>query len=229
MKSKILTIVGVVLGVAVIVGVVFGYRYYDQSENYVSTDDAQVTGDVVQVAPLSGGRVASVSVDVGDVVKQGQTVATIDVAVGAGAGAAAAAAPASALATTELTSPLSGVVIARRTTAGSVVPALQPVVSVVDLGKLWVTANVDESKIGKVKIGDPADVHVDTLDKTFSGHVTAIVPASAATFSNAPQPASNNTGDFTKVAQLVPVRIAVDYAGSMLMPGTSAEVDIRVS
>jgi multidrug resistance efflux pump len=133
------------------------------------------------------------------------------------------------LATTDLTSPLSGVVIARRTTAGSVVPALQPVVSVVDLGKLWVTANVDESKIAKVKIGQPADVHVDTLDKTFTGHVTAIIPASAATFSNAPQPASNNTGDFTKVAQLVPVRIAVDYAGSMLMPGTSAEVDIRVS
>ncbi|MBV8087866.1 MAG: biotin/lipoyl-binding protein, partial [Chloroflexi bacterium] len=90
MKSKILTIVGLVLGIAAIVGVVFGYRYYDQSENYVSTDDAQVTGDVVQVAPLSGGRVASVSVDVGDVVKQGQTVATIDVAVGGGAGGAAA-------------------------------------------------------------------------------------------------------------------------------------------
>ena len=228
MRAKILTGVGIVLGIAVIVVAFFGYRYYDQSENYVSTDDAQVSGDVVQVAPLSGGRVASVNVDVGDVVKQGQTVATIDVAVGGGA--AAAPAPAGGvLATTDLTSPLSGVVIARRTTAGSVVPALQPVVSVVDLGKLWVTANVDESKIGKVKIGQPADVHVDTLDKTFTGHVTAIIPASAATFSNAPQPASNNTGDYTKVAQLVPVRVAVDYAGSMLMPGTSAEVDIRVS
>jgi multidrug resistance efflux pump len=228
MRNKILAAAGALFAVIVLVAAFLGYRYYDQSTNFVSTDDAQVSGDVVQVAPLSGGRVAAVNVDVGDVVKQGQTVATIDVAVG-GAPGAAGASSTGALATTELVSPLSGVVIARRTTAGSVVPALQPVVSVVDLGKLWVTANVDESKISRVKIGQPADVHVDTLDKTFSGHVAAIVPASAATFSNAPAPASNSTGDFTKVVQLVPVRISVDYAGSMLLPGTSAEVDIRVS
>jgi len=77
-----------------------------------------------------------------------------------------------------------------------------------------------------VHVGQPVDVHVDTLDKTFKGKVTAIAPASAAVLTNTDL--KNATADFTRVGQLVPVNIAVDYAGSTLLPGTSAEVDIRV-
>jgi len=54
----------------------------------------------------------------------------------------------------------------------------------------------------------------------------AITPASAATFSLLPQ--NNTSGNYTKVTQRVPVKIAVDYAGNILFPGTSAEVTIKV-
>jgi multidrug resistance efflux pump len=100
------------------------------------------------------------------------------------------------------------------------------VLQVVDLGKLWVTANVDEGKISRVNVGQPVDVHVDALGKDFKGTVMAITPASAATFSLLPQ--NNAAGNYTKVTQRVPVKIAVDYAGNMLFPGTSAEVNIQV-
>jgi multidrug resistance efflux pump len=225
MRRKILlglTITGVV---ALIVAIVVGYRYYDSSAHYVSTDNALIKGDVVQVAPMNGGRVDSLTVDVGDSVKQGQTVATIDVAVNSSLGLSAAAiGPAQGtLVTTELVSPVNGVVVARRSAPGDAVTAQQPLLSVVDLGKLWVTANVDEAQIARVRIGQTVDVHVDTLDKTFKGRVSA---SAAVLSSTAP---NNTTAEYTRVGQLVPVNIAVDYAGATLMPGTSAEVDIRVS
>jgi multidrug resistance efflux pump len=229
MRRKILlglTITGVV---ALIVAIVVGYRYYDSSAHYVSTDNALIKGDVVQVAPMNGGRVDSLTVDVGDSVKQGQTVATIDVAVNSSLGLSAAAiGPAQGtLVTTELVSPVNGVVVARRSAPGDAVTAQQPLLSVVDLGKLWVTANVDEAQIARVRIGQAVDVHVDTLDRTFKGRVSAIAPASAAVLSSTAP--NNTTAEYTRVGQLVPVNIAVDYAGATLMPGTSAEVDIRVS
>ena len=227
MRRKLIIGGVALLGVVIIIGLVFGYRAYDSSAHFVSTDNALVQGDIVQVAPMAGGRVAAINVDVGDNVRQGQTLATIDVPVPASGGAGAS--TLTGLATTDLVSPLNGIVIARRSAAGSVVSALQPVISVVDLGKLWVTANVDEGTISRVKVGDPADVHVDTLDKTFEGRVLSITPASAASLLAGGPSASNATSDVTKVGQLVPVRISLDYAGSVLMPGTSAEVDIRVS
>ena len=229
MRRKILIWTGVVGAILVVVAAGIGYRYYDSSAHYVSTDNALVKGDVIQVAPMNGGRVASLAVDVGDAVKQGQTVATIDVAVNSSLGLSGAATGPTqgTLLTTELASPVAGVVVARRMAPGDPVQAQQPVVSVVDLGKLWVTANVDEGQIARVRIGQAADVHVDTLDKTFNGHVTAIAPASASVLASTNP--NNTTADYTHVAQLVPVNIAIDYAGSTLLPGTSAEVDIKVS
>ncbi len=206
-----------------------GYRFVDSSVHYVSTDNALVRGDVVQVAPMNGGRLASLNVDVGDAVKQGQTLATVDVAVNSALGlAGGGSGPAQGtVVTTELVAPLSGVVVAKRSAVGDTVAALQPVLSIVDLSKLWVTANVDEGSIARVKVGQPVDVHVDTLNRDFSGRVVAITPASAAVVQSAPP--NNATSDYARVGQLVPVKIALDYAGSLLMPGTSAEVEIRVS
>lgn len=229
MRRKILIWLSAFGVLAIAVAAFVGYRYYDSSAHFVSTDNALIKGDVVQVAPMNGGRVASIAVDVGDSVKQGQTVATIDVAINSSLGLSGAATGPTqgTLVTTELVSPVSGVVVARRTAAGDAVAALQPLLSVVDLGKLWVTANVDEGAISRVRVGQPVDVHVDTLDKTFKGRVSAISPASAAVLSSTS--ANNTTAEYTRIGQLVPVNIALDYAGATLMPGTSAEVDIRVS
>ena len=77
-----------------------------------------------------------------------------------------------------------------------------------------------------VQPGQSVEVHVDALDRSFEGRVEAITPASAATFSLLPQ--QNVAGNFTKVTQLVPVKISVDTGGVLLPVGTSVEVRIRV-
>ena len=103
----------------------------------------------------------------------------------------------------------------------------QPLLTVIDVGRLWVTANISETDVRRVTIGQSASVHVDLLDATFTGKVIAITPATAAIFF--PPQLSNATGDYTKVVQLVPVKIAIDYAGATLIPGASAEVTIQVA
>ncbi|MDE3076834.1 MAG: efflux RND transporter periplasmic adaptor subunit [Chloroflexota bacterium] len=229
MRRTIFTILGTVLVIALIAGGFFGYRFYDSSAHYVSSENALVLGDIVHVATMNPGRVDTINVEVGDSVRQGETLATVDVPVASGLGLSIGGnGPIQGtMVSTALVSPLTGVVVAKRTTVGDSVTAGQPVVSVVDLGKLWVVANVDESQINRVAVGQPVDVHVDMLDKNFKGTVIAITPATASTFF-AP-PASSATSDFTKVGQLVPVKIALDYADSILFPGASAEVSIKVS
>ncbi|MBV9120338.1 MAG: HlyD family secretion protein [Chloroflexi bacterium] len=221
-------IIGSVLAVVVVAVVILGYRYYDTNEHYVSTDNALVSGDLVQVAATNSGRVSGVQVDVGDVVKKDETVGSVEVSMPSSLGlSAGSSGPVQGTKiTADLTAPVSGVVVAKPASVGDLVSPGQPVLQVVDLGKRWVTANTDEAQINRIDVGQSAEVHVDTLAKSLKGTVMAITPASAATFSLLPQ--NNASGNYTKVTQRVPVKIAVDYAGNTLFPGTSAEVSIKV-
>ena len=215
--------------VAALLLIVFGVRYVYTNQHYLSTDNALVSGDMVQVAPSNGGRVTSVKVDVGDLVKKNQTLGAIEVPTAStlGLGAGGSGPVQGTRITSDLVSPVNGVIVAKPAAVGDVVSPGQPVLSVVDLGKLWVTANIDEGQISRVDVGQSADVHVDALGKTLKGKVIAITPVSAASFSLLPQ--NNTSGNYTKVTQRVPVKIAVDYAGNTLFPGTSVEVTIKVA
>lgn len=206
--------------------IVFGSRYWYTNQHFVSTDNAQVSGDLTQVSSTNAGRVASVGVDVGDVVKRGQAVASVAVSMPSTLGLSGGGPVQGTNITTDLVSPVDGVVVAKPASVGDLVSPGQPVLQVVDLGKLWVTANIDEGQISRIDVGQTVAVHVDALNKDFKGTVMAITPASAATFSLLPQ--NNASGNYTKVTQRVPVKIAVDYAGNTLFPGTSAEVTITV-
>jgi multidrug resistance efflux pump len=210
--------------------VIFGYRYYYTGQHYVSTDNALVTGDLVQVAPTNGGRVSNLKVEIGDIVKQNQALGSVDVSMPSTLGLApnSSGGPVQGTnITSQLVSPVTGVVVAKPAVQGDQVSPGQPVLTLVDLGRLWITANINESEISRINVGQSADVHVDTLNKTLKGTVASITPASAATFSLIPQ--NNTAGNYTKVTQYVPVNIAVDYAGYTLFPGTSVEVTIKVA
>jgi len=92
----------------------------------------------------------------------------------------------------------------------------------------WVAANFRETQLTNIKIGDTAEVRVDTYpDKVFKGRVLEIAPASGSQF--ALLPPDNATGNFTKVVQRVPVKIALDDSTltSELRPGLSAVVTLR--
>ncbi|MET0337037.1 MAG: HlyD family secretion protein [Caulobacter sp.] len=88
--------------------------------------------------------------------------------------------------------------------------------------RVWVTANLKETQMKRVRVGQSADLTVDALGSTLHGHVERIAPATGSEFSVI-RP-DNATGNFTKVAQRLPVRIALDPGQAdldRLSPGMS--------
>jgi membrane fusion protein (multidrug efflux system) len=116
----------------------------------------------------------------------------------------------------------------RTVRAGQYVQAGTRLMSVVPLNKLYVTANFKETQIGLMYAGQPATIEVDALNGTkIAGHVESISPGTGAQFSLLPP--QNATGNFTKIVQRVPVRIAIDAgpeARRVLVPGLSVTVTV---
>jgi multidrug resistance efflux pump len=229
-KRKRLLLLIPILLTALAVTIVLGYRYWYESTYFVSTDNASVTGDLVQVGSLNAGRIVATRVDVGRQVRVGQEIAVVAMPREVG-NTATGAAPRMGITGTDdslvpVYSPLNGIVAARVGHVGGTVTAGQPIFFLVDPAQVWIRANIEEASAWRVQIGQVADIHVDALNRDFTGRVDAITPASAATFSLLPS--NNASGNFTKVTQYVPVKIAVDSPGVVLPLGTSVEVRIHV-
>jgi multidrug resistance efflux pump len=212
------------------VGGWLGYRYWYDSTYFISTDNASVTGDLVQVGSLNAGRIVATRVDIGKTVQAGQEIAVVAMPQEVGSTAQGAGPKIGVTGTTDtlvsVYSPLTGIVAARMGYVGGTVAAGQPIYALVDPSQIWIKANIEESSAWRVALGQTVDVHVDALNQDFVGRVDAITPAAAATFSLLPS--SNASGNFTKVTQYVPIKIAVDSHGVVLPLGTSVEVKIHV-
>ncbi|MCS0504188.1 HlyD family secretion protein [Ancylobacter mangrovi] len=127
--------------------------------------------------------------------------------------------------------PVDGVVGNRAVQVGQLVQAGTRLAAIVPLDAVYVDANFKETQLGRLKPGQKVRVEVDAYpDEDFQGTVTSVSPASGSVFSLLPP--ENATGNFTKIVQRVPVRIALDasaLAKSELRPGMSvtAVVDTR--
>ena len=130
---------------------------------------------------------------------------------------------------TRIIAPAEGVVSKKSAELGQLVQPGQPLMSLVPLGDVWVTANLKETQMVDVTPGDPVDFTVDAYgSRHFSGHVESLSPATGARFSLLPP--DNATGNFTKVVQRVPVRIRLDGKNDPtrpLRPGMSVAVTIQ--
>jgi membrane fusion protein (multidrug efflux system) len=124
--------------------------------------------------------------------------------------------------------PTDGVIAKRSAEAGALVQIGQTLMSVDPDRGLWVTANLKETQLDNVRVGDAATFTVDAYGgHVFHGHVESLSPATGARF--ALLPPDNATGNYTKVVQRVPVRIAVDDPPDPafpLRPGMSVEPTI---
>ncbi len=128
---------------------------------------------------------------------------------------------------TVVVAPTAGVVAHRAVEVGQYVQAGSPAMAVAPTTEVWVTANLKETQVARVRVGAPVELDVDAYPGlTLSGHVASLSPATGAEFSMLPP--DNATGNFTKVVQRIPVRIRVDAPDAQhpLRPGMSAEVRI---
>jgi membrane fusion protein (multidrug efflux system) len=127
-----------------------------------------------------------------------------------------------------LLAPDDGIVAKRNAEPGALVQVGQNLLSLVPEEQVWVTANLKETQLANVRVGDAAEFTVDGYPgRTFHGKVESLSPATGARFSLLPP--DNATGNFTKVVQRVPVRIAVDNQadpGHPLRPGMSVDITI---
>ena len=139
----------------------------------------------------------------------------------------------SQLANTIISAPMNGVVAKRWVLTGDVIQAGQPIFTIYDLKNIWVTANLEETKLGHIHLNDPVEIDVDTYPGVkFYGKVFEIGTYTASEFSLIPP--DNASGNFTKVTQRIPIKISIDdpttSSGAKLVfrPGMSVEVSVKI-
>ena len=130
---------------------------------------------------------------------------------------------------TKITAPTTGVVSRKTVEVGQLVQPGQTLMSVVADTGVWVTANVKETQLKDLRVGQKAEIDVDAYSgATIEGRVESVSSATGAKF--ALLPPDNATGNFTKVVQRVPVRIKITRglgADRPLRPGMSVAVHVE--
>lgn len=235
---------------------------------FISTDDARVSATLVRVAPSGvSGRVISVNVEEGSIVKKDQVLVELDhrlpqaqferakakadlanreldrihqLVVQHGLpprdldNAKANAETANAelqiaqvnLENTFLRSPFDGIVVQKTAEVGNIIEPSQTAVTVADMEHAWIAANIEETSVAAIKSGQPVTISIDEGGR-LDGHVSEVRAATASEF--ALIPSDNGTGNYTKVVQRIPIKVAIDSKPlHPLRVGQSVEIRIRV-
>jgi membrane fusion protein (multidrug efflux system) len=131
---------------------------------------------------------------------------------------------------TRITAPINGTIGEKSVRVGAFVNAGKPLLAIVPLDAVYITANFRETQLARVQTGQAVDIEVDALPgETLTGTVQSLGPASGVSYSAiAPH---NATGNFTKIVQRLPVRIRIDPdqpAAAKLRVGMSVTPHIRI-
>jgi multidrug resistance efflux pump len=204
-----LIITNIIAFIVVIALIAGGAYYYIQNSNYVSTDNAKVTGDLYNITAPTDGKLSDWNLEEGKTVKKADQIGTIS----------------GAEKTASITTPADGTIIKKQANLDQMVQAGQTLASEVNLDALYVIANVKEDELKDINEGDQVDITVDGDDKTIlDGNVEKIGYATNSLFSLMPK--SNDDGNYTKVTQTVPVKISITNSTDKVLPGMNAEVKI---
>jgi multidrug resistance efflux pump len=234
MKRKSIVIGIIVLALLIGGGIIIYYNY--ENSHYVTTEDAQISADMLNVLPQINGGITEWNAKVGEQVTKGEVLGTqeIDTMLG-GMSAATALNPAAEKAASDLLttkadikSPMDGKIIQMTAIKGQMAAASTNLAIVADMANAYITANIKESNINEIKVGQKVDISIDAFPgEAFSGEVENIGQAAESIFSLLPK--QNSTGNFTKVTQLIPIKISIDGASDInLMPGMNSSIKIFI-
>jgi len=226
-KKKILAAVAGAL-VLVLGGIVAFYWY--EGDHFVTTEDARVSANLVVISPEISGKVVEWNVKEGDVVRAGDVLGRQDLGTTLSSGVINTATMGTigsiAAEKAAIKSPISGQVIRSSAVIGQMAVPGNNLAVVADTDQLYVGANIQESSIGRVRAGQKVEMTVDAFPGvTFQGRVETIGRATASTFSLLPT--SNSGGNYTKVSQIVPIKIhLLDTLGKPLLVGMNTSIRI---
>lgn len=229
------------IGGIVVILIAIGLGYYLYMMRYVTTDDAQLSvaeGCSVPITVLYPGRLSSWNVNLNDQVNQGQVIGTESnqsiLSLNPLLIPEVQSDPLLAQRLIEqenIRSPISGKVFQTTAATGQGVQAGQVLAVISNSNQLEVTANIQESDIRKVRVGQIVDLDIDGLPgQTLHGVVSRIDDVTQSVFSMVPN-ITAASGSYTRVEQRIPVIIRItdqNLAKKTLVPGMSAYVKIHV-
>ena len=213
MKKMVLINV-ITIVVLVIIGVV-GFHFYNQATGFVSTDNAKVDGEQIKVSAPAAGEIKSFDVKNNEKLGKGDKVAEIATKGEDGQSQEM-----------DIKMPQDGTIVKTDGMEGSMAQAGSPIAYAYNLDDSYITANVDEKDIADVEKGKDVNITLDGEDAELKGKVEEVGKATASSFSM--MPSTNSDGNYTKVSQVVPVKISLDSKPSNnVVPGMNAEVKIH--
>lgn len=213
-KKLMMSVLG---GMVVVLLAIVGYYWYNGTY-YISTEDAKVSGDVVKVSPQMTGKLLEMNVEEGEELQKDQIIGRQEMGTLAD----------SNLETSVIRSPISGFVLKKQANVGEIASTGQTLVMMVDPEKLYVSANIEETDLAKIKLGQTVDLSIDEYNGyKFKGRIYSIGKAANSAFSLLP---TSTSGTFTKVVQRIPVKIAFNNAKEAkgLLLGTNAIIRIHI-
>ena len=227
------TVILLVVAIAVVAaGGIIGYYAYE-GFRYVSTDDARVDSNVVSVSPEIVGKVLEWRVKEGDMVQKDEVLGRQDLGSALTSGAINPQAMGSVAGVVAekavLRAPISGQVILSNAVVGEMAAPGMSLAVIADTDTLYISANIKEGDIARVKIGQPVDFWVDAFhSRLFHGRVETIGRATSSTFSLLP--AQNGGGNYTKVVQVIPIKVSIlDQGDARFMIGMNAFIKIHIN
>lgn len=129
------------------------------------------------------------------------------------------------LSDTAIKAPVSGVIALKSVEDGEIVSFGQHLFSISNLSDVWIGANIEETYIGRIKVGKHVEFTIDAYpDKKFTGEVIEVGPAAGSQF--ALLPTENTSANFTKVTQRFPIKIKAEESDYVLKPGMSAVINV---
>lgn len=200
------------IGIAIVLFIGVGAWFYSfwQSANNYTTDNAKVSANLRNVMPASSSEVVAWNAEVGKIVQENELLGRL--ANGQ-----------------ELRAPIAGIVAKSSLVVNQLASPQSAAAIIADTSDVYVLANVEETAIAKVKVGQSVKVKLDAFGgKGFKGHVYEMDPVTVAALSGN-LTSFNTSGTYTKVTQLIPVKIRLDEEVALKdFIGTNATVTINL-
>jgi len=208
-KAKI-TIV-LMLTVLLAAGTFFGVRFYIRGVNYITTDNARVTTNIITIISPTLGRLERYLLSEGMHVERDEIIGWIE-----NGG--------------PVRSPINGLVVRSYVVENQMVSPMEPLAVIADTNRIHIQANIEETDIMRIQRGQPATVTIDALGSVqLEGYVSDIGLITQAELAGTAL-FFNTGGTFTRVTHLIPVEIVItDDIDLESLIGVNARVQIRIN